>query len=148
MTTKPDFSAMKLTELLAAFNLYSTKPRKAAFGSKAEGVKACEKAYAAHEAQAVADKPAKAAKAPKAPKAAKSTKKAGGTRSDRAEKLIVVDAPQNPYRVDSLAYAHFAKAQKAKSVGDYLSKFDEGKPRRNASQWLWNFSRDGNLHTA
>lgn len=56
---------------------------------------------------------------------------------------IVVVAAQNPHREGSFAFDHFARAQKSDTVGDYLARFEDGKARNTARQWLWNFPQVG-----
>ena len=52
-------------------------------------------------------------------------------------------AAQNPHREGSFAFDHFARAQKNDPVGDYLARFEDGKARNTARQWLWNFPQVG-----
>jgi hypothetical protein len=167
---KPNFSEMSAQELVDAYNSYSSKWRKTKFASKEVGIASCEAEFlrfAKSVGWAILETPPEAKEVtvmvndeddfmPAQPdyiKAAlvsleedKKTKKTKVPRSSSKESMkIIIKVPRNPRREGTDAYDHFEAMQKAKTVGEYLSSFED---RRKAQQWLSNTIRDGHVELA
>lgn len=51
--------------------------------------------------------------------------------------------PGNPKRPNTDGARHYDVMVSAKTVGAYLARFEAGKPRKTANQWIGNFVREG-----
>jgi hypothetical protein len=130
-TTKIDFTTLTLKQLVAEYNTYTGKSRKALFANKVEGVAMVEAAYQAwFKTQPVVVETQPVA-------AEKKTK-------DAAER-IVVNAPQCPYVRGQVAKDHFAVVQKSKTLGEYLGHYEKGAVRSYARAWLRLFANEGHV---
>lgn len=127
-TTKIDFTTLTLKQLVAEYNTYTGKSRKALFANKVEGVAMVEAAYQAW----LAKQPK-----PVAPVVTEKTK-------DAAER-IVVNAPQCPYVRGQVAKDHFAVVQQSKTLGEYLGHYEKGAVRSYARAWLRLFANEGHV---
>jgi hypothetical protein len=78
----------------------------------------------------------------KRPTKVKRSNKAKRSTTARAEMKIVAVAGAKLKESGSKGRAHYDKMI-GKTVGEYLSRYDGGKPRKNAGQWLGNFLREG-----